>query len=306
MLGEGNHTKRFFTLICVFQTFLLCGCTDIRTRNYAELLAIRQEDKLTANAKNISEDTWISADADTVSLLPDALEAEGGEQLSFGHLRLLMLQGETLASAQEFLSEGWIAPNCPLLLLPPSENMKTVGDTEISEKLLSAVENGTLPSCSVGEIVGNLESRAGMAVLPYLQGEELRLALHDGERLLAVLSEEACRGAVLLNGRRKPMAFSENGADTIEMQKCRAEIKVSEQDDQLTISVSLHVRSEHPQAAEAAVRAARAFFAETVQKYGADTCFLEESARRNNITVPTKQAWRAMLRSARVEIAEIP
>lgn len=298
--------SRFFALLCIFSMLFPSGCTDIRTRSYAELLAIRQTKDLSASIRNIDEDTWISSDFETMLLLPDALESESGKQLSFGHLDLLMLQGETLAPAEKLLSNGLTAPNCPLLLCAPFESMEMLGDSDISGKLHSAVENGALPPCSVGEIVGNLESRAGMTILPYCRDGELHAALHDGERLLCVLSEEACRGVVLSDGRSKPLTFSENGEDTIEIRKCRAEIRLAEQDGTLTISVTLRIRSEQSCAAEAAARSVQAFFEETVLKYGADPCFLEESARRFGVAVPTRQAWRTMLQNAVLQIQTVP
>lgn len=303
--------KRFLAVSAILCTIFLSGCTDIRHRKYADVLAIRTADSDTVSAmlRCDNDKDWISASPDTALLFQPALETAGGIQFSTGHLSLLILQGDSLSPVQQLLRDGWVAPNCPLLLCDPSEDIRSVGDEKLSDQQKAAVENGLLPEIGVGELVGNLESRTGMALLHYHSNNHFSLALHNGTTLLAVLSNDACRGAALLTDRWGNFGFSEISGgltETILLDSCRIRFRIQQDsEDRLIIRtiVKLSLRTGDPAlAAKGATRMLQAFFRETATDFGADVCYLEEAARRCGITVPSAQQWREMLRNAAFEI----
>lgn len=297
-------------ILCAVCAMLLTGCTDIRHRKYADVLAIRTSDSDTVSAmlRCDNDEEWISASPDTALLFQPALEAEGGIQFSTGHLSLLILQGDSLSPAQQLLRDGWIAPNCPLLLCNAAEDVKSIADAKLAQQQKAAVQNGLLPEIGIGELVGNLESRTGMALLHYHDQQSFSLALHNGTQLQAVLSKDACRGAALLADRWEDFGFSEasgNSSESILLDRCRISFRMQQDSEGRLIIrtiVKLSVRSGNPQlAAQGVTRMLRAFFEETVCSYGADVCYLEESARRCGMSVPEPDAWRNMLRDASFE-----
>lgn len=300
--------KRLFAILCGCSTILLTGCTDIRSRRYADILAVTSGKEYSASLRCDGEETWYTAAAAAPKLLPTALENELGAQLSMGHLGLLMLQGDTLEPLTALLDDGQLVPTCPVLLCPKTSQVERFVDSNLAAQLQRSMETGLLPRRTVGDVYGDLRSAARITLLPCLVEDALTLAVSDGAQTLAILSEDACRGAALLCGRWDHFAFVEmRGAspETIRLKSCKCKLHMEQKGERLVLSVELspEVESGDAELARTAVcRMLRAYFQEAVTDCAADACFLEETALRCGISIPDTAAWRALLRDAEIQV----
>lgn len=300
--------KRFFTILCVFCMAMLTACTDIRTRKYADVMIVQSGADYHAAMRCSDADTWFSAVSESCVGLHDALECAVGADIGTGHLALVMLQGDSLAPLREWYAAGLLAPTCPVLLCADDINAKKLADTNISARLELAFQNGHLPRITVGDVLGNIKSRAAMTILPYFVDGTLTLAVHDGSQICGICSADACRGAALLGGQFDAFMLSKiqgNTGEIAQIRSCRNKITCGVSDSGMSLTVNIKIRTDTKNfntAAQIAQQDVTAFFDEAVTKFGADTCFLEESAYRCRIEIPAADAWRKMLRSAHVYV----
>lgn len=289
--------KRIFSILLVFCALIQSGCTDIRSRRYCKLLAINGYTK-TAQTLCYDEDSTISASYNSPLLLPDALSQASGWDISLGHLAILVIQNENLAFLRDLLVARLIAPTCPVLLTdqPPEID----DNTNISDRLDAAVRTGLIPLRTVGDIVGDLQTSTRTTLLPYLQGDTLRLAVCDESHVLSVISEDAARGAALLCGRWESCSFVfENTA--ISLKSCKCHINLAETAAGLSLSVhaQISVKSGDFDIAKAIVtKMLTAFLREAVCANGTDTCNLQEIAAKSNIPMPSA----AQLQTAEISV----
>ncbi len=278
--------KRFFSILLVFCALIPSGCTDIRSRRYGKLLAINGCTK-TAQILCYDEDSPVSAAYHSPLLLPDALSQASGWDISLGHLAILAIQNENLAFLRDLLAARLIVPTCPVLLTDQSPEIDD--NTDISDRLDAAVRTGLIPLRTVGDIVGDLQASTRTTLLPYLQGDTLRLAVCDESHVLSVISEDAARGATLLCGQWENWSFAaENIA--ISLKSCKCHINLAESTAGLSLSVhaQISVKSGDFDTAKAIVtKMLTAFLREAVCANGTDTCNLQEIAAKSNISMPS-------------------
>ena len=283
---------------------LLCGCTDIRTRRALDILAADIGDSIRLAAHATQSDEIISAEAAALPLLPEALQNASGAEVSAGHISLLLIHGNPCALLETALEKQWLPPTAAVLCLPESACDALRGGTfPAADRLTAAAETGQLPRRTADTVLGDLLSGSGITAFPAEENGRLTLLLCDRQQTFGTLSENACRGLALLGNRWKQFAFP-CGNSVCTVRKARLQLRVTEQDGRLYITVSGQISAETDAPEAAAQRLTEMLSAallETARNAGADLLFLREYAVRGRIRTAescTQAEWAALLRQA--------
>lgn len=276
--------KRFFVLILIFSVFCLTGCTDIRNRRYAEIMQLSATDNRVELRCYDEKECW-TANAGNVQSLPAALEQASGMKLAFGHLSLLIVTEEKLSALPVLLAKGILAPTCPVLLCDVPLSLED--HDSIAMQYDAAIRTGMLPRCTLGDIAGDFSYSPSTrtTLIPYWKENAFHLSVCDSSHMIALLSDDAQHGAVLLRNQFQEMHCI-NGKDDFTISKAHCQMHYSDEPDGITLHISAMIRTDAADkiaAEQVASRFLTAFFQEAVCTSDCDVCNLHETALRDGI-----------------------
>lgn len=298
--------KRF--VILLLGMLLLTGCTEIRTRLLPDILAVDLAEQVRFAAHTSQETGVISAAAETVLQMPDALRNASGAEISTGHLTMLAVSGNPCGVLEAYFQAQMLAPTCAVLSVPADAcGQLRAGDLPAPAQLAAAAETGLLPCRTADAVLADLWGGSGVTAVCTAAADGLTLTLWTGSECCGTLSEDACRGLALLGKRKKSFAFAAEGI-TYRLKSDTLRIRITEEET-LHVAVTGKVCTEPPLTAAAVNRLTEMLTAaveETACAHGADLLFLREHAIRSGISAArrcSQEEWRALLRSVMCSVA---
>ena len=282
---------------------LLTGCTDIRTRLLPDILAVNLSAPVQFAAHTSQDTGIITAQAETVLQMPDALRYASGAEISTGHLTMLAVSGNPCGVLEAFFQAQMLAPTCMVLSVPADAcGQLEQGRLPKPEQLQAAVDTGLLPSRTADAVLADLRGGSGVTAVCTACSGGLTLAIWSDGGCCGILSDDAARGLALLGKRRKSFDFAAESI-TYSVRSDTLQIQVSG-DDVLHIGISGTVCTAPPLNDAAAARLTdmlTAAVTETALSRGADLLFLREQAIRAGIASArfcSQEEWHDLLCSA--------
>ena len=305
-------------LALLLSTLLLTGCTgttQVQDRAFVQLLGTDAEgDAHRVTAVSFGMEQPASGTGATLLTALEAAQCRYDKALMLGHTQVLLCGSGGLAERLSLLLDGnRISPGCRLVCAEDAASVLEESGAGLETALTRMEAGGALDAPTVSGTLSDLLGASGMAVVPYVSGSDLTMAVADARgRIRTTLSQAACRGIALMRGtpRDTVLAVQAEGRTlSYVLHSCRFRLSL-ETDNGLTAVLSFRITGECPEAQdqaqlrrgvqEAVTALCQAAVLETVCAYGVDLLDFERAAQHTDpaFFAAHAQEWNAVIAQA--------